>query len=93
MRQMRRISAITPGLIFLLPLMLVGAEPASRDALLKQYCVQCHNSKLKSGGIVLEGISAADASAHPDVSEKVVRKLRAGEMPPPKNLGIFWTKG
>src|SRR5207245_4611036 len=36
----------------------------------------------KSGGLTLEGIPALDPSARPDIWEKVVRKLKAGEMPP-----------
>ena len=81
---MHRIAALLSAWALLLPALLAGTEPANRDALLKQYCLQCHNSKVKSGGLVLEGIPAADPSAHPDISEKVVRKLAAGEMPPPK---------
>src|SRR5689334_11626042 len=62
----------------------VWSEPVSRDAILKQYCLQCHNSKLKSGSLTLEGIASDDPAGHPDVWEKVVRKLKTGEMPPPK---------
>src|SRR4051795_1448033 len=60
------------------------SEPTSRDAIVKQYCLQCHNSKLKSGSLTLEGIPADDPAGHADVWERVVRKLQAGEMPPPK---------
>jgi hypothetical protein len=41
-----------------------------------QYCLGCHNAKLQSGGLTLEAASAR-------VSEKVVRRLRARQMPPP----------
>jgi len=74
----------------LLVLMLLAApllsatEPVNREALVSQYCVQCHNSKVKSGSLVLEGILANDPSAHPEIWEKVIRKVRAGEMPPAK---------
>jgi hypothetical protein len=61
---------------------LLPAEPASRDALLSKYCLSCHNQQTKSGGLILEGVPTADAAARPDVWEQVVRKLRAGEMPP-----------
>lgn len=63
---------------------LLRSEPVSRDAILKQYCLQCHNSKLKSGSLTLEGVATADPAGNADVWEKVVRKLQAGEMPPPK---------
>jgi hypothetical protein len=60
------------------------AATVNRDALVNQYCLQCHNTKVKSGGLVLEGFSATNPSTHPEIWEKVVRKLGAGEMPPPK---------
>ncbi|HKE83707.1 MAG TPA: DUF1592 domain-containing protein [Vicinamibacterales bacterium] len=44
-----------------------------------QYCVTCHNDKLKTGGLSLETITL-DRDA--ETWEKVVRKVRAGLMPP-----------
>ena len=55
---------------------------AARDVFLKQYCLACHDSSSKSGGLVLEEVPTENPSAHPDVWEKVARKLAAGEMPP-----------
>ena len=55
----------------------VGA--AFRRPILDQYCVTCHNEKLKTGGLSLETI-ALDRDA--ETWEKVVRKVRAGLMPP-----------
>src|SRR5262245_51716805 len=46
------------------------------------YCVTCHNTRLKTGGLSLDGVSVADAPAHADVWEKVIRKVRGGMMPP-----------
>jgi mono/diheme cytochrome c family protein len=57
-------------------------EPVPR-AVLDRYCVTCHNSRAKSGGLVLEKIDLSDVGAHGDTWEKVVRKVRAGMMPPP----------
>ncbi len=51
-------------------------------ALLKQYCVTCHNEKLKTGGLVLNPADLARVSETAETWEKVVRKLRAGAMPP-----------
>jgi hypothetical protein len=48
-----------------------------------QYCVGCHNQRLKTGGLVLEGLDASSASANAEIWEKVVRKLRTNAMPPP----------
>ena len=53
--------------------------PTIRPAI-DRYCTGCHNSKLKTGGLALN--SADDPSAHSDVWEKVVRKLRTRSMPP-----------
>jgi mono/diheme cytochrome c family protein len=50
--------------------------------LVTQYCVSCHTEKRKPGGLSLEGFDAAQAQEHPDMVEKMIRKLRAGMMPP-----------
>ena len=57
------------------------AEPPSR-ALLDRYCVTCHNERLRTGGLALDAVDLGEAGAHAEVLEKVVRKLRAGQMPP-----------
>src|SRR5215831_18689358 len=56
-----------------------AAEPA---AVFKQYCVSCHNEKVKTANLALDRINAEKVQENPDVWEKVVRKLRAGAMPP-----------
>jgi len=58
-----------------------AAAPPSRPVL-DQYCVTCHNDRMKTGGLSLQGVNIARASEHGAVLEKVVRKLRAGAMPP-----------
>ena len=57
----------------------VSGEPG---ALIERYCVGCHNDRLTTGGLSLEGVDAGDPSAHAEVWERVVRKLRTGSMPP-----------
>ena len=59
------------------------ASDAAPQALVQQYCVTCHNDRSKQGGLSLENQNIADAGNHPELWEKVVRKLRAGLMPPP----------
>lgn len=59
----------------------VSHLPAAR-ALVQRYCIGCHNAKLKTGGIVLEVADLEHIGDHPAVWEKVVHKLRTGEMPP-----------
>src|SRR5581483_1956678 len=59
-----------------------GVPAGPPRALLDQYCVTCHNDRLKTAGLSLEKIDTTDVAAHPEVLEKVVRKLRTGTMPP-----------
>ena len=47
-----------------------------------QYCVVCHDSDVKKGGLDLHSLSGEDVTQHPDDWERVVRKLRARQMPP-----------
>ena len=58
-----------------------GAVSAER-ALLDRYCVTCHNQRLRVADLTLDVADVADVGAHPEIWEKVVRKLRAGAMPP-----------
>src|SRR6516162_649374 len=58
------------------------ATPTAQRALLDQYCVTCHNAKLKTGNLLLDELDIAHLGEHAEVGEKVVRKLRAGMMPP-----------
>jgi mono/diheme cytochrome c family protein len=55
----------------------------TQTALVKQYCATCHNDRMKSGGLSLAAFDAAHADATPEIAEKMIRKLRAGMMPPP----------
>ena len=58
-----------------------AADPTPR-ALLNQYCVVCHNDKLKTAGLLLDKADPTNVSLDAETWEKVVRKLRAGAMPP-----------
>src|SRR5688572_9066062 len=55
--------------------------PAEQTALVKQYCVTCHNDRAKAGQLTLASFDAAKATEHLEVTEKMIRKLRAGMMP------------
>ena len=50
---------------------------------LDRYCISCHNDRLRTGGLTLTSLDPARAGEHADVWERVVRKLRTREMPPP----------
>ena len=56
---------------------------AAERALLDQYCVTCHNDKTRRANLTLEKLDLATAGDHAELWEKVIRKLRAGVMPPP----------
>lgn len=62
---------------------LGASEADAQTALVKQYCSVCHNDRMKSGGLTLASFDASQAAQHADVTEKMIRKLRAGMMPPP----------
>ena len=51
--------------------------------MVKQYCAGCHSERGRSGGLSLASFEMTAAAEHTDVSEKMVRKLRLGMMPPP----------
>src|SRR6516225_4342657 len=55
----------------------------SKKALLDQYCVGCHNDKAKVANFSLQNADLSGVGDHPEKWEKVIRKLRAGMMPPP----------
>jgi mono/diheme cytochrome c family protein len=62
----------------------VAVPPASpQRMLLDQYCVTCHNQRLQTAGLRLDGTGVEDIGAGAEVWEKVLRKIRAGAMPPP----------
>jgi hypothetical protein len=61
----------------------VATAPATAaPELARQYCFGCHNDRAKVGGLTLEHVDFADVGGHADVLERVVSKLRSGQMPP-----------
>ena len=60
-----------------------ASRGAEQRALLDQYCVTCHNDRTKTANLSLEKLDLATVGDHAELWEKVVRKLRAGVMPPP----------
>ena len=55
---------------------------ATQRALVDRYCVGCHNAKAKTANLLLDQLDLAHLGEHAEIGEKVVRKLRAGMMPP-----------
>jgi Protein of unknown function (DUF1592)/Protein of unknown function (DUF1588)/Protein of unknown function (DUF1585)/Protein of unknown function (DUF1587)/Protein of unknown function (DUF1595) len=67
---------------------LLGAQQAQVDAraVLKQYCFGCHNEQMKQRGsvpVALDNLDLSNVAADAKTWEMVVRKMRAGVMPPP----------
>lgn len=51
-------------------------------SLVDTYCVSCHNTRLKSGDVSLEGIDFSRMAERADVLERAARKLLVRAMPP-----------
>jgi hypothetical protein len=52
------------------------------NQLVQQICIACHNEYLLQAGLNLREFDAEQAHLNPVVAEKMIRKLRAGQMPP-----------
>src|SRR5262245_12401892 len=68
-----------------------GCQP-SREAVIAQnqatinhYCLDCHSYAAQTGNLTLEHAKLDSVASDPEKWEHVVRKLRAGMMPPPGN--------
>src|SRR5215470_10461100 len=58
------------------------SSAAQQRALVNQYCITCHNEKLKTGDLMLDKLDLEHVGAQAETWEKVARKIRAGLMPP-----------
>jgi mono/diheme cytochrome c family protein len=56
---------------------------AEANEVIEEYCVRCHNERRLRGNFSLEGFDAAEPESEAEVAERMIRKLRAGMMPPP----------
>jgi Protein of unknown function (DUF1592)/Protein of unknown function (DUF1588)/Protein of unknown function (DUF1585)/Protein of unknown function (DUF1587)/Protein of unknown function (DUF1595)/Planctomycete cytochrome C len=65
------------------PAVPTTAPTLNQRALLDKYCVTCHSDRLKTANLSLQGLDLTKVADHAEVWEKVIRKLRAGVMPPP----------
>ena len=59
-----------------------GLTAVRQTELVTTYCATCHSERGKAGGLSLANFNAMRAQEHPEVIEKMIRKLRAGMMPP-----------
>ena len=58
---------------------LASAAPAPpAQNVLQQYCVGCHNQRVKTAGLALDTLDPANVAANAEVWERVLRKLQLG---------------
>ena len=58
------------------------AQGTWQQGLISRYCITCHNEQLETAGLALDQHDVTRVADTPEVWETVVRKLRAGAMPP-----------
>ena len=59
-----------------------GLPVAAQQHLLQQYCVVCHNYEDYAGGVEFEVFDPGKAHEDAALAERMLKKLRAGMMPP-----------
>lgn len=55
---------------------------AQQNQLVDVYCATCHSKTNKSGDLVLEGFNAGSPLLSAELLERIIRKVRSGQMPP-----------
>ncbi len=66
----------------------IASSVSAQQAIINQYCATCHSERAKAAGmdsarkLTLDSLDLAHVGQNAEVWEKVVRKLRAGMMPP-----------
>src|SRR5437870_5627935 len=85
MRRAPIVAAVAAVSIVLALSNLETAAPQKAPArgVLAQYCVTCHNEKLRTAGLALDKLDVMHPNSNAEVWERVIEKLRAGSMPPP----------
>lgn len=72
--------------LFASPILAQGSTsphtPVEIQKTITRYCFACHNDKLKTAGVSLAQVKADDIPGGAETWEKVLRKMRSGEMPP-----------
>ncbi len=62
---------------------VAATDNATDNEVLQRYCASCHNDRRLRGNMSLDRFDAEAATENAELAEKMVRKLRAGMMPPP----------
>lgn len=82
---MNELPTLRRALSFLILTSCAFAQTPAVDATqktLNRTCFGCHNENLKSGNLSIQGLKTSDMIAATPEWEKILRKVRSGEMPP-----------
>jgi hypothetical protein len=88
MRLMTQLKPASHGMFILAGAILFAQAAVAHDAsvdsaaVIDKYCAVCHNSNDYAGGVDLEFADATSIAERPQVGEKMIKRLRAGMMPP-----------
>ncbi len=88
MRLMTQLKPASRGVFILAGVILFTQAAVPHDgsvdseALIDKYCAVCHNSTDFAGGVDLEFADATSIAERPQIGEKMIKRLRAGMMPP-----------
>ena len=55
---------------------------AAQQAIFDEYCMECHSKSARNGNLSIEDLNLSNVADHRKEWEKIVKKLRAGMMPP-----------
>jgi Protein of unknown function (DUF1592)/Protein of unknown function (DUF1588)/Protein of unknown function (DUF1595)/Protein of unknown function (DUF1587)/Protein of unknown function (DUF1585)/Planctomycete cytochrome C len=55
------------------------------EGVVNDYCLDCHNAQMKTGGVVLDPATLAQPASNAEIWERVIKQLRAKSMPPVGN--------
>jgi hypothetical protein len=60
-------------------------SPQASQALVSEYCTDCHNPTMKTGGVVLDPATLTSPEKNAETWERAIKQLRAKSMPPVGN--------
>ena len=81
------LSATVAALLLAANLGRTQSRPSAQASqeLVSEYCTDCHNPTLKTGGVVLDPATLTNPSTNAELWERAIKQLRAKSMPPVGN--------
>src|SRR5262245_66650472 len=61
--------------VFSQPANQIAQQPEALWSTIQLYCFGCHNEGVRAGNLLLDQLGAESVPKHPEIFEKVVRKL------------------